>query len=614
MLEFPIQSVVFPNFEFGAPEEMYLRFVGAPHSSVLSQQRIVLNKGSVVTADTYFNAIAVETWKKNCRIDDLQLKLEGAGRLLLRFGLHREGHAHRWLSEQEIQLVPGSSCSIPMPFWGDLEAGLLYFSLMGLEDDAELTAGCFFTTTPALQDVHLGVVVTHFNRREYVLPAARRMEEQLLCTPAYGSRIELVIVDNSQNIANDETPGCVVIPNRNLGGSGGFMRGLMYLQDAGRFTHCLFMDDDASCEIESIRRAYALLSYATTPKMAVAGGLLRELEPSRMIEKGGSFDILCHALKAGLDVRHVHELMLAENNHAQPNYGAWWFFAFALADVERFTYPFFVRGDDIHFSIANQFNVVTMIGISCWGDDFGLKSGPMVYYLDNKHHLIHALVFGENSGDWVAKMITGFFRTQLETYCYGSAAAISLALEHVGKGPQFWIDNIDMADIRAQIGAIPHFEKMEPMERSNIALVYPGRRLTKLDRIIRSITRNGLMLPRKWLRNQILFQPKSFAGNKMEIYRYRWVYYEYEPKGIGFITEHNSNRAKRELRLFKRRLRIFLRNFDQIKQSYRDTLGHMTSREFWEEVYPDRQVPPPAALETRTAPKPRDTLKVNRYR
>ena len=65
-----------------------------------------------------------------------------------------------------------------------------------------------------------------------------------------------------------------------MGGSGGFTRGLMYLEDEKSYTHCLFMDDDASCEIESIRRAYALLQYATTEKFAVAGAQLREAAPS----------------------------------------------------------------------------------------------------------------------------------------------------------------------------------------------------------------------------------------------------------------------------------------------------------------------------------------------
>ena len=100
-------------------------------------------------------------------------------------------------------------------------------------------------------------------------------------TPRYQDNIGLTVIDNSQNISRDEAQGITLIPNNNLGGSGGFTRGLLHLKDEGSFTHCLFMDDDASCEVESIRRCYHLLQFAVTERFAVSGVLMRELEPYR---------------------------------------------------------------------------------------------------------------------------------------------------------------------------------------------------------------------------------------------------------------------------------------------------------------------------------------------
>ena len=66
------------------------------------------------------------------------------------------------------------------------------------------------------------------------------------------------------------------------------MRGLLSLIDSGVHSHALFMDDDASCEAESIARTYALLQYSRDSKTAVAGSLLRMLDTRRMRQESAT--------------------------------------------------------------------------------------------------------------------------------------------------------------------------------------------------------------------------------------------------------------------------------------------------------------------------------------
>jgi GT2 family glycosyltransferase len=62
------------------------------------------------------------------------------------------------------------------------------------------------------------------------------------------------VVDNANNVDFDEPPcdDLNVVPNRNLGGAGGFARGLMWLRQQCWATHVLFMDDDISLETEAL--------------------------------------------------------------------------------------------------------------------------------------------------------------------------------------------------------------------------------------------------------------------------------------------------------------------------------------------------------------------------
>lgn len=551
---------------------------------------VVLHDGQSVRTDTFFNGLSVEKWKAHCPVQRLALCLRGEGQLIVRFGLRRTGMDRQWIYERPTDLNDGETVIIDLSFWPDLHAGLLYFSLEGKGGQASIYDCWYATSDPPLRPVRIGMVITHYNRPTHVLPAAQRIAQELLTDPAYQDQAALIIVDNSRNLDPSDIPQAMVIPNRNLGGSGGFMRGLLYLKDTGRFTHALFMDDDAACEIESIRRSIAVFTYAITPRLAIAGALLSAADPHRLIEKGGSFETYCHAHHTGLDMRIVDDLLSAEQESEVANYGAWWFFGFAIHDVEHFAFPFFLRGDDVQFSLGNRFNILTMNGIACWGDDFGIKDTPFYNYFDNKHHLIHALL-GASDAKSASRVAQGFFGGKLKSYCYAAAAAVSLAVEHVSKGPQIWADNPDMEDIRNELAELSSKQKMAPISPAPTYCLPVHRKLGGMGRALRSISRNGLRLPRWLLRNKPVAQRVTAMANNAAIFGYRRVLYFDDMTGMGFIAEHDARKAKRERALFKQRLRHFEDHFDSLRVAYVEALPHLTSQAFWESAFNEGKHP-----------------------
>lgn len=580
-----LQSIVFPCLDFGAPEEMYIRCERTHVQMLLGESRIIFQQGGVAGFDTYFNALTVSVWKKNCAISDLFFMLSGRGRYVIRFGLHRLGHSTRWLQESHLDFGGGGELGIELPFWGQLVDGLLYVELTALTD-GEIFGGWFGTcSVPTNKDVKLGIVITHFNRKSQVLPAINRIKNQLLSDPVYKNSIDLVVVDNSSNIEACEADGVSLIKNKNLGGSGGFTRGLLHLIDDTSFTHCLFMDDDASCEIESIRRTYALFSFGLTKKMAVAGSLLREIEPYRLFEKGAQFDGLCRPLKNGLDMRTVSDLLWAEVTDKHPDYGGWWFFAFCLADVRHFPFPFFVRGDDIMFGLMHGFNILTCNGINCWGDDFGLKSGPLPIYLDVRNHVLQD--FLKLGGGLFSSLFVAikFFLSAALSYNYATARAVTLAIRHVSQGPVFWVKNMDMSVIRAEIGSYVPSEKMQPISRAEYQVDYRGPHETMLRKIVRFCSLNGFLFPSFLIKDSFVFQHKNFSGNLREIFRFRHVLYEYEPLGLGYVATYNKKKFFIEAARFLGALLVFSFRFYGLRRQYKNNLPFMTSEMFWRNVY-----------------------------
>jgi hypothetical protein len=238
--------------------------------------------------------------------------------------------------------------------------------------------------------------------------------------------------------------GVTVIGNRNLGGAGGFARGLIEAMNAGRFTHALFMDDDASCEPDSVWRAMALSAYLSDASGSIAGAMLHSDDPTMQYEKGAIFRCsgrIRRTFEALNHARNVSKTSVVAANDGEDtaNYGAWWFFMFPIAAAKRLPFPFFVRGDDVDFSIANALKVVTLNGVASWCDNFGYKLAPGVEYLAMRGWMALALMHGDKA---VAK---GIFRLNLGTaltaglrFDYATMNAVLDAMEHVCEGPQLF--------------------------------------------------------------------------------------------------------------------------------------------------------------------------------
>lgn len=577
-----IQRFILPSMDISADEKMYVNCNCHTYSS-REKQEVAFFPGGAASFDTFFNGLTVERWKQDCKLETLSLELDGVGRFQVRIGLHRLGHATRWLRETSVELELNHMMCLELDEWQALEAGILFVELRAL-GEATFAGARWVTQDRVRRGVDLGVVVTHFNRKQAVVPAIRRIKEQVNANLGVSGSISLVVVDNSRNLEPSETEGATVIPNPNLGGSGGFTRGLMHLQDE-EFSHCLFMDDDASCEIESIRRAHTYMSYVCGESVALAGSLLREIEPYRLFEKGAQFDGVCRPLKSGLDMRKVSGLLEAECNDYKADYGGWWFFAFTIADVKHLAFPFFVRGDDIMFSMQNCFDIKTMNGVACWGEDFGLKSGPLPIYLDVRNHLVQQITHMDKGVIAASRMVAKFFLSAAMSYNYATAHAVTQALLDVLKGPEFWRDNLDTSEVRRKIGGLSPNEKMLPIDRAEYMVEYRSCEEGALRKLLRGGTLNGFLLPSIFLKNAAVFQHKSFRGSFREVFGYKRIVYEYVPYGLGYVAEHDKPRFFSESLFFAKTLCRFVRQFSSLKRDYQDQLDEMTSQSFWHDVY-----------------------------
>lgn len=581
-----IQNGIFPKISLCSEKELYFRYNDFVQLDI-NEQIFYIEKMGKIRTDTYFNSISIGKWKKYTNIDSLYFSIKFKGKIKIEWFVNRLKFSSRIFKSVILESDSLSEHTIPLEFWDELEDGMLAFDIYGL-DYSSIESFNYKTKTKTNHEIKLGIVITHFNRQQHVLPALERLKEELFNDNQIKEKITLNVVDNSQNLPNVKM--VKIIPNKNLGGSGGFTRGLIDLKKQGNYTHCLFMDDDATCEVEGIKRTIALLEYAKDPELSIGGAMLREDNMYLQYENGGKFSSLLTPLKPNLDLRNYQNLLLNEVEE-KIDFCGWWYFAFPLSKVKYHAFPFFVRGDDIGFGLAHKFHIITLNGISSWQGDFALKHGPQTAYLDTRHQLMQH--FHHFSHEGLLKLIEVSARMTLRnlfTYHYDTALATIIALEDIQKGKSFWIENVDMSAKRKEISDIIFSEK--PYEipidiRDSAEQGNPKE--NKILRIFRWMTLNGHLLPNFLLKKSIVLQPKGYGGRLREIYRYNKVLYIHAQTNTGFVLEHDKSKFFSYTFRYFKAIYNLAKNYKALKKEYQDSYDELTSLEFWEKQFKQDQ-------------------------
>lgn len=578
---FKIQNAVFPSYSLCSEKELYFRFDNNVDLNMNTSTFFLRETGHLFT-DTYFNSISVGKWKRHTIVNNLNFTIKVKGKAKITWFLHRPYFSGRILAENYISTSELEEVHVPLNFWEDLEDGMLSFDIEAIED-TEISDFYYWTNTKPAHNVKLGIVITHFNRQKYVLPAIARLKEQLLDLPEFKEKVSLFVVDNSQNLP--EMENVTIIPNENLGGAGGFSRGLLNLKENTDCTHCLFMDDDASCEVDGIKRTIALLTFAKDKELAIGGAMIREETMYLQYENGARFDGLLRPNKANLDLRKIENCLINEFEE-KIDFCGWWYFAFPLSKVKHLAFPFFVRGDDIGFGLAHKFHIITLNGICSWQGDFALKHSPFTAYLDNRHQIMQHFHHCNQNGLSDLILVTArMFMRNLLTYHYETAEAIICSIKDATKGKSFWENNVDMMEKRKEISSIAKDEKPEDISLDLFAMALPGNpNEGRISRLFRWATLNGHLLPTIFFKRGYVWQDKGHSHLR-EIYRFKKVLYIHRPSNKGFVLKHSKKKFFKLLISYLKAVYGLAKNYEHLKKEYAESYNELTSSEFWKKQF-----------------------------
>lgn len=581
-----LQGLIHPDRRVCTERDLYFRLAG-PAGLSESTGTIEFAAAGVAQFNTWFNLFNVGKWVRHCALDDLHLALWGTGKFEVSVFYALPDRSWERLATEVVTLRPAQPTRIELSHFSEVSArkGVIYFEMKALRSGS-LRQAAWQTRLAPRRRPDLLVSITTFRREAVVRRTARRFETFIAGSPLKDA-IQLVVVDNGQSADIPASDHVTPIPNENLGGSGGFARGLLEARRRGA-SHCLFMDDDAGIHMESLERTWQFLAYALDPATAVAGAMTIAAHRWAIWENGALFDTRCIPLHMGTDLRDWKQLFAMELETTGPKprnfYAGWWYFAFPVTAATHMPFPFFVRGDDVSFGLVHDFDTVTLNGVTSFQEaDFTDKESLQTLYLDLRSHLAHHLA--------IAHMDIGRLRTlkiplwfALRAFIrmhYDTMAALNLAFEDAMRGPAFFANNADMAGRRADLAALTTNERWQPLA----ALPPEKRRFDpnkRRTRFFLKLTLNGHLLPFfKLFGNHIVL-----SGPERTSVRPAWGAARITnldgDRSNGYTVVHSKRRALKEsLRLAGNSLR-FLRDYDRIKADWRKGYEELTTGTFWQ--------------------------------
>ncbi|MFC0069979.1 glycosyltransferase [Umezawaea endophytica] len=379
-----LQRVILPRDEDPLDvRPLYLDEPANVHSHVVSRRSVTVPASAKVSFASYFNAFPASYWKRWTTVEEvvLRLSVRGAGRVDVYRSkpsgdhIHLEGHAVRspkaWTNlELRVSLKPFE------------DGGWIWFDVFTDDTPLEIKEAAWTTDTP-LPEQKVAIGMTTMRPVDAVI-ALRALGED----PAVLDVVQKVFVADQGAVKVKDTQGYAearkllgdkleIIEQENLGGSGGFTRGLYEAIEHTDVAQIMLMDDDIRLEPDAVLRSNAFARACAQP-VIVGSHMLNLQARARLHSFGEVVDLATCNWRAAPGALTDHDfstdsLRETEELHLRINstYNGWWMCLFPREVVQRTGYPLplFIKWDDAEYSLRaleRGFPTVSLPGSAVW--------------------------------------------------------------------------------------------------------------------------------------------------------------------------------------------------------------------------------------------------------
>lgn len=550
---------------------------------------------------TYFNCIQIRRWVEYTGVSNFKLHLRMKGKATVSlYDVYTASVAVSYdrLGSQVVECDEVADVEINIPY---TDKALVGFK-MDIIEDTEIYGGYYSAEIEEdrVRDINISLVTTTFKKQEYIRRNIGLIKNHVLCE---GSELKghmfVHVIDNDRELDPREfdCDDLKVYMNNNVGGAGGFTRGMIEaLELEKKPTHVLLMDDDVMVMPESLFRTYYLLRILKDEykKCFLSGAMFdydireKQYEDVGFVHKGnGAYG----PVKSTMDMRKLSRVVSNENySFDVPDaYAGWWYCCIPVEHIEErgLPLPVFVRGDDVEFSLRNRPGFIVMNGICIWHVGFAGKfnAAMELYQVHRNSFVIQAASGICQDVDFLARVKTMFWK-DITRFAYNNAELLIDSIDDFLKGPEY-LKHLDGEQSLKEHNA--KNERMVPLGELGYSASslpsdpYDYESLNIFQKGWYVLTINGHLLPKFMLKRtpNIIAYDWFFVPGKN--YMKKTLIAVNEKAGTGVRREINRKRCFALIKRYRKVISNYKKTHVQVEQAYRDAFGEMTKVGFWKE-------------------------------
>ena len=598
-MEYKIQSIIFPT-EAKHQQSRELFYRGDDGFLDRNNRKLILGRGQKCDFVTYINACSYQKWRKYTNAGKLILNLDLEGPVgICYLGFHKDlmeivRNEYAVLNYEE---TGRRTIRFEYPDNDEMMNGF-EISAMG---DVTIYGGYFSVECDEkdINDINLSIATTTHKKEEFIKKNVKLMKDEIIGSDDdIAEHLFVHVVDNGRTLDEEDICGKHVFlhPNPNVGGSGGYSRGMMEsLHQEPKITHVLLMDDDVLVLPESIKRTYNLLKLQKKEysDWFISGAMLRYEKPRKQHEDIGYVKPDGYFCPVKREMNHILLRDNLENekivDKSKNQYAAWWYCCIPRQIIEKngLALPLFIRGDDVEYSLRCNADHITMNGIAVWHMGFVTKfNAAMNIYQECRNILIGKATSNVMKDVDIQRFVfIRRYRESLLQFNYGSAELALKAFEDYMKGPEFIMEDRGEAIVKENS---KYNDDMKPLkEYGDFTIrepweVYVERPRKPISTLIYRLTFNG----QRWTPRIFLNKAPAIVGfdnpylpGTVTLHDKVLAVNPYNKTGV----MHKMDRAR--FRVLEAKRKALQKEYSVKKESiikaYRNKSEYLRSEEFW---------------------------------
>lgn len=447
--------------------------------SITGRTSLTLNDRGHMSGCTFFNAFPASYWRRWTAVKTVRFTVSIVGNAKISvFRSTGRGLIYP-VAERVVQTEDSAvSVCVDVPMVGLMDGGYFWFDAESLDGPVTVTDAAWAvprSARTAEHDTSMSIAITTFNRAAYCMnqlraiagsSALRKRLDTVYCTDQ-GSDL-VCEQEGFTEVSADLGKQLTYIQQANLGGSGGFSRGMYETVKAGDSDFVLLLDDDAVSEPESILRSIQFSDYTIRPVL-VGGGMFHLDNRTMLYTQGERINPQRMWMYPSKSMGYNHDFSVEplrdspdRHQRIDEDFNGWWMCLIPVAVMKKIglSLPVFIKFDDIEYGLRAGkagFPTVCLPGVAVWHQAWHDKDPARSweeYFTERNRWITALLTYPDTPPRMLLETLYGDASLGLR-FVYSAMALHHMALKDIMRGPQYLVDCLptklgEVRELRAQ--------------------------------------------------------------------------------------------------------------------------------------------------------------------